>query len=648
MKPPLIYQTEAMIYLHARGLYHVLLLICNNQLLEWKDRKITRYQSPRRLRAKYTPRTNLRFMLSVFRPCREQSHAGVTYTNAVAFGYAGYGNKPTTIPLILSVRTPFPLAEEGEESTLTTRHSFIQMTKLSNVRGRITYISSHAKQEHLYAVYETTERSYWTELARCSQQEFKKSGVEGNCIEARELIIALPESLYEQGMPDMLLKSFTDKFKEKYGVECVAALHHNKRMTNFHIHLIFSERQLLAEPVIKIATRNMFYDEHGNHVRTKKEILDEAGNIRKRCKVIGKGEVYEKKLFTSKNTRFKQEDFLDEVKLFYTRMIKHWVTDEKDRLTVFDRNGPYLATKKIGRNNPKAEQIEQDNKLRMDWNREVDRAIISNVPMDDILQIKREHITEPIKRSIEIYGNKPQRLALILNMAITELVLLISKVLEAARAIRNKILHTDVTNAEKTDFASNIVVDNTDNTSAIEESTKVENKITTQEETIKEVNVTKPDKPVMTPEAATYPKLKKIKAELDNQNNLIFQAEQQRGNLEIELSDLKGLAKLTRKAELQRKIDEKTDYINRLKIGLSNMVRNYGFENMNEFYLSYKESQNAYAEYQQEVDDWKKSNDNAETPMNKTEMMSEKLARLQKDVGKFRQNNRRTFDKEMR
>ena len=626
----------------------MLLLICNNQLLEWKDRKITRYQSPRRLRAKYTPRTNLRFMLSVFRPCREQSHAGVTYTNAVAFGYAGYGNKPTAIPLILSVHLSFQLSEEGEESTLTTRHSFIQMTKLSNVRGRITYISSHAKQEHLYAVYETTERSYWTELARCSQQEFKKSGVEGNCIEARELIIALPESLYEQGMPDMLLKSFTDKFKEKYGVECVAALHHNKRMTNFHIHLIFSERQLLAEPVIKIATRNMFYDEHGNHVRTKKEILDEAGNIRKRCKVIGKGEVYEKKLFTSKNTRFKQEDFLNEVKLFYTRMINHWVTDEKDRLTVFDRNGPYLATKKIGRNNPKAEQIEQDNKLRMDWNREVDRAIISNVPMDDILQIKREHITEPIKRSIEIYGNKPQRLALILNMAITELVLLISKVLEAARAIRNKILHTDVTNAEKTDFTSNIVVDNTDNISAIEESTKVENKITTQEETIKEVNVTKPDKPVMTPEAATYPKLKKIKAELDNQNNLIFQAEQQRGNLEIELSDLKGLAKLTRKAELQRKIDEKTDYINRLKIGLSNMVRNYGFENMNEFYLSYKESQNAYAEYQQEVDDWKKSNDNAETPMNKTEMMSEKLARLQKDVGKFRQNNRRTFDKEMR
>ena len=140
----------------------------------------------------------------------------------------------------------------------------------------------------------------------------------------------------------------------------------------------------------------------------------------------------------------------------------------------------------------------------------------------------------------------------------------------------------------------------------------------------------------MTPVVADYTNLKKIKEELDNQNKLIFEAEQQRGNFEIELSDLKGLIKITRKAELQKKIDEKTDYINRLKIGLSNMVRNYGFENMNEFYLSYKDSQSAYVEYQQEVDDWKKSYDNAETSKNKTETMSEKLAKFQKNGENFR------------
>ena len=52
------------------------------------------------------------------------------------------------------------------------------MSKLHNVRGRITYIASHAKQENLYAVYETTDRHYWTELARFNQQEFLKSGTD--------------------------------------------------------------------------------------------------------------------------------------------------------------------------------------------------------------------------------------------------------------------------------------------------------------------------------------------------------------------------------------------------------------------------------------------------------------------------------------
>ena len=132
----------------------------------------------------------------------------------------------------------------------------------------------------------------------------------------------------------------------------------------------------------------------------------------------------------------------------------------------------------------------------------------------------------------------------------------------------------------------------------------------------------------MTPVVADYTKLKKIKEELDNQNKLIFEAEQQRVNFEIELSDLKGLAKLTRKAELQRKIDEKTDYIDRLKIGLSNMVRNSGFENMNEFYLSYKEFKTAFADYQQKVEGWKKGYDNVVVSKDKTETMSEKLDRL--------------------
>ena len=158
-----------------------------------------------------------------------------------------------------------------------TRHSFIQMSKLSNVKGRISYITSPARQENLYATYHTADAAFWTSLARENQQEFKRSGTEGTCIEAREFIIALPEK-FTRYDPQRVLTKFTEEFQKRYNVECVSGLHHNKAKTNYHIHLIFSERRLLPEPVVKVATRNMFYDEVGKHVRTKKEIRRTNGS----------------------------------------------------------------------------------------------------------------------------------------------------------------------------------------------------------------------------------------------------------------------------------------------------------------------------------------------------------------------------------
>ena len=53
--------------------------------------KIDFLSSPRRLRAKYTHRTKLRFVLCVFRPCRGQIYAGVNYKCYRIYAYAGYG-----------------------------------------------------------------------------------------------------------------------------------------------------------------------------------------------------------------------------------------------------------------------------------------------------------------------------------------------------------------------------------------------------------------------------------------------------------------------------------------------------------------------------------------------------------------------------
>ena len=432
------------------------------------------------------------------------------------------------------------------------RNSFIQMTKLHNVRGRIYYISSPKKQENLYAVYETTERSFWSDLAKCNHAEFKKSGTEGKCIEARELIIALPESFTEYP-PDKLLQIFTDHFRQTYGTDCIAALHHNKRKTNYHIHLIFSERTLLEQPIEKVATRNMFYDEKGNHVRTKKEILDEDGNIRKRCKVIHKGEVYERQIFSIKDKRFKAENFLDTVKQDYTNLINQYVQNEKQRLQVFERGGMYLATKKIGKNNPKAAEMEADNAKRTLWNQTVDRAIVTGVAKSEIMQIKKERITDRIAESVWIYGNRPNLLSSIIGTAIAVLELLISKVLLKTLELADKVISKEL-EAE--------------------------------------------------PEAVSYKHLCEIYQKLQEQNKAIFALEKQRSDLEIELSDSKGIFKAKRRSELSTEIAGLEERISRMKVRLSQIVKEYGYPNAEAFYKAFHKAETAYGDYQDSLKNW--------------------------------------------
>ena len=291
---------------------------------------------------------------------------------------------------------------------LIGRHSFIRQSKLSDVAGRIDYISNPKRQEHLYATYQTEGAApeFWKNLAKENQLDFKASGATGKCIEGREFIIALPERFVEY-KPDDVVRIFTDSFHKRYDVECSAALHHNKKMTNYHIHLVFSERKMLEHPEVKIATRNMFYDEQGKHRRTKKEILDEQGNIRAGCSIIPKGEAYESHIFTKKEEWFKSKAFTRKVKEMFTEIINCHVKEESEKLSVFKQGGVYLATKKIGKNNPKEAEIRADNATRQEWNRTVDVALVEGVSEEDILKVKQEEITAKTVQSIRTHGWLP-------------------------------------------------------------------------------------------------------------------------------------------------------------------------------------------------------------------------------------------------
>ena len=493
------------------------------------------------------------------------------------------------------------------------RNSFIQMSKLPNVKARISYISSKARQENLYAVYETTDRKFWRELAKCNQEEFRESGTKGNCIEARELIIALPESFVDYE-PDKLLKLFTEHFKQNYGVECISALHHNKRKTNYHIHLIFSERKLLDEPVEKIATRNMFYDENGKHVRTKKEILDEAGLLRKGCKIIPKGEVYERNLFTIKDSRFKSDSFLDEVKRSYTDLINIYVKDDKQKLKVFDRNGVYLPTKKIGKNNPKAEQIKTDNQYRVMWNQTVDRALISGVPEGQILEVKQSKIGQKVKASIQKSGRNPALLKSLIMTAIYALELLIDKVFKMVSQKADKGIETVIkAEPEQTPVKE------------IKSFVKAESELV-------------PEMPKKSALASKYPRLADIYNKLEKQNTAIYEREQQLASVEKEFAGAKGIFKAKQRKELQEQAEQLKTQIANMKQYLSSIVQGYGYKNVKEFLAEFKVSKAEYADYQSAVAKWEQQTGNKAEP----DSLKAKLQRKTQEV-KERENNRKSY-----
>ena len=300
------------------------------------------------------------------------------------------------------------------------RHSFVRTVKLSDVNGRIDYISSPKRQEHCYAFYNTAAAEFWQLLSDQAQFDFWKSHQNnGKCIEARELIIALPESL-QQHDPNLLLQLFTETFRQKFRVQCAAALHHNKAMTNYHIHLIFADRDPLEKTMVKKAGRNMFFDETGRHVRTKKEILDDHGNIRPGCRILAKGETYDIKWFSARNDFFKSRTFMQEAKVMYTELINQFVPEE-EHLQVFDPAGPYLPNKKIGKNNPLATVISSDNELRREWNRTVDQVLIAGGSQAEVTDFKKSEVTEKVAESIRKNEDSPRLFSQLLQFAIVVL-----------------------------------------------------------------------------------------------------------------------------------------------------------------------------------------------------------------------------------
>ena len=193
-------------------------------------------------------------------------------------------------------------------------------------------------------------------------------------------------------------------------------------------------------------------------MRTKKEILDDKGEIRKGCRIVPKGDIYDIRYFQPKETVFKSKTFTADAKQVFTDFINELVTDEKEKLTVFDHKGPYLATKKIGKNNPREAEIKADNAARQEWNQTVDEALTAGIPEEKIQEVKAKEIRMPIRESIQTKGSHPELLAGILKKAVEMLLSLIrnlperkkmpafdAEVFHKVQAVRKQLLQQNVT-----------------------------------------------------------------------------------------------------------------------------------------------------------------------------------------------------------
>lgn len=125
--------------------------------------------------------------------------------------------------------------------------------------------------------------------------------------------------------------------------------------------------------------------------------------------------------------------------MYLTDQINMLVKTSEEKLKVFDRNSAYLPMKKIGKNNPLEEEIKKDNEARTRWNETVDQALIAEVQELEIIRVKQEHITAPIKESIEKDGYRPWRFRNIVLIAVRKLEEVIDRVVSAAKAMKERI-----------------------------------------------------------------------------------------------------------------------------------------------------------------------------------------------------------------
>lgn len=283
---------------------------------------------------------------------------------------------------------------------------YARQTALTDVRGRLDYISNPDRQENLLAVCDTAPDGYWDNLARESQEAFRRHGETArmklnpetgrmelkplHAVEGREIVLKLSNALRKRMTDEQIVRVAAEELSRILDRPVCVALHYNKSQSNLHLHIIYSERELLKEPQVKIAPRALFFDENGKRRYRKTDILDDQGRVRVGCKIIPKGEVYETKCFARADPKYADRRWLEQIKAEQlVPLLNGRLRGDKTIWKYDPATGElpqqHISKKLVASNPQKAEEIRRYNQNVMRFNDMVRDGIID---LEDALTIQ--------------------------------------------------------------------------------------------------------------------------------------------------------------------------------------------------------------------------------------------------------------------
>ena len=204
----------------------------------------------------------------------------------------------------------------------------------------------------------------------------------------------------------------------------------------------------------------------------------------------------------------------------------------------------YLATKKIGKNNPKEAEIRDDNAARQEWNRTVDVALVAGVPEKDILKVKQEEITVKTVQSIREHGWLPD---------------IFRQIIRGAKDILQEMI-----------FKFKL-----------------------------------PPKPVPKIDLQEWNDMWILMDKLQKQSQEMKQVQQEISPLKKQISETKGFFKGKERKSLESKIKQTEKLEKRIHTDMGQNVKQAGYSDIQSFTKAYHKSEELIWEYNNEMREWK-------------------------------------------